>query len=288
MDQDSLVNQLIECLDHHKVIKLQIEWLDGKKEDILFEPYLIGEDLVSNWIFIYGKDDKKNHVIFYPVPFILSIEDTDDIFTLAEKDKTFLITDNMKKKIIKSIPEIHVIDMSEPEDEEDDDEVHTCPFCGVDYNCQHLVFEYDLSFNEFKAGRLEELNEVRNVIRDVFLDAITKKKALDFTADYSENWFGYGKYFEELWGSTKANYEPKDGSVVIDDDVFMRLIKYMYIEFATCYDLYKKTYSEGDYAPGFDSAMLGYYAKDPSQILKSTAIVLKEYLEAIRKKGRNK
>ena len=71
MDQVSIFNQLNDSLDHHKVINLHFEWLFGKSENILFEPYLLGDNHVSNWTFIYGKDNGKNHLMHVPVPFIV-------------------------------------------------------------------------------------------------------------------------------------------------------------------------------------------------------------------------
>ncbi len=283
MDQECIINQLSDCLDHHKVIKLQIEWLDGKLKNVLLEPYIIGESPACNWTFIYGKDSKNNKLVSIPAPFIISVEETADGFIVAEKDKCFFVLDFEKHKIVNNIPEVQIVDISEPEDKDEDDEVLSCPFCKEEYNCEHLVFEYDLSFNEFVAGRHDEFYAIRKVIEDIFLDAITKKSYLDFTnvPSYVEkNWYGYGEYFKELWNSA---YLQEDDSVYINADVFPRLIEHMYIDFRTCYEMRKKAYPEEAYAPGFDSAMLGYYAEDPSILLKDTAMVIKEYLEEILK-----
>ena len=108
MDQVSLINKLIECLDHPKVIKLQIEWLDGKKEDILFEPYLIGENPTSKWTFIYGRISEKNQLSYIPVQYIDSFEETGDGFSVKEKNKIFFVHYFENNKVIKKIPEIDV------------------------------------------------------------------------------------------------------------------------------------------------------------------------------------
>ncbi|MCX6244646.1 MAG: hypothetical protein NTU98_08065 [Bacteroidetes bacterium] len=92
-----------------------MEYLDGKIESILFEPYLIGENPIGSWTFIFGKSVEKNSLATLAVPFIVSVEETGNSFEVAEKDKTFLICDNVKNKIIKCIPDIEIVDISEPE-----------------------------------------------------------------------------------------------------------------------------------------------------------------------------
>lgn len=108
MDQVSLIEKLSGCIDHHKVIKLQIEWLDGKAESILFEPYLIGESPVSAWTFIYGKAVEKNRLTSFPIPFIVSLEETSDIFSVEVKNKPFFVYYFENNKVINSIPDINI------------------------------------------------------------------------------------------------------------------------------------------------------------------------------------
>ena len=115
MDQVSLINQLSDCIDHHKVIKLQMEWLDGKSESILFEPYLIGENPVSAWTFIYGKALEKTRLISLPVPFIVSFIETGDGFTIEETGIFYFISNTEKCNIILSVPELQILNISEPE-----------------------------------------------------------------------------------------------------------------------------------------------------------------------------
>lgn len=291
MDQVNLIEKLNGCIDHHKVLKLQIEWLDGKAESVLFQPYLIGDCPVSAWTFIYGKALEKNILTSFPVPFIVSFEETGESFVVAGKDKTFLVSDNVKNKVIKSISDMQILDISEPEEEEEEeDEVLSCPFCDVKYNCEHLVFEYDLSFNEFKAGRREELDQLRKVIIDVFSDLIAKKKDLDFKFEdsYPTEWILYCRYFNELWGYSKDRYKSNDNGVEIDDELFMRFIELLFLNLETVYELVKKTYPEGQYAAGFDSAMLGYYAKDPSLVFQTAKTIIQEFLEAFQKNQQNR
>jgi len=108
MDQESLIKKLSSCIDLHKVIKLQMEWLDGKSESVLFEPYLIGESPVSAWTFIYGMVVEKNKLTSFPVPFIVSIEETSDIFSVEEKNKLFLVYYFENNKSINNVPDIDI------------------------------------------------------------------------------------------------------------------------------------------------------------------------------------
>ena len=135
MDQVSLIDKLNRCIEHHRAIKVQMECFDGKIKKFLFEPYLIGENPASDWTFIYGKAVEKNAMIMLGVPFITSFEETDDSFEVAEKDKTFLVSDNVKNKVIKSIPELEIIDISEPEEEEEEEEDDDIskPFADTNY-----------------------------------------------------------------------------------------------------------------------------------------------------------
>jgi hypothetical protein len=279
MDQFSLIEQLTRCIDHHKVIKIELEWLDGRMETCHFEPYLIGDNPVIMSTFIYGRVSEKDQLAYIPVQYIGSFIETVDDFVVDEKNKAFFIFDVEKNKVKNHIAEIQIVDIFEPDEEIEAEGIFVCPFCNSKANCEHIAIEYDMSFNELKGGSEEGLREVSTVISNIFADLIERKKAVYFMDIIPSEYKDYGKYFDELWNYANYRNEQHESLVDMYNESFLVFIAFLFRDLENSYPVIPKAYKEIDGAPGSDSVMLGYYAEEPSIVWKSFAEFVRQILK---------
>jgi hypothetical protein len=288
MDQINLIKKLRDCFIHPNVLKLLLEWLDGRKENILFEPYLIGRNIDSQWTFIYGRIPEKNQVIYIPVQYIVSFEETGDSFSFQDKHKYFFLSTNENIKVMKSLPDIQIEDLSdtdvkkdkddfdqeevevdEEEDEDEDSEYYKqpCTYCDAEDGCEHLVFLYDRSFTDCIAGCCDELKNIRTTIRSTFLAWLKDGKVIDLSRKEIND------HLCEMWENASDNFKKGDDDVDVDYDNFSDLIK------ETIEEDFEPVFTHGSGGgPGMDSQMWVCYSQDPKKLMLEVENIIKEYL----------
>lgn len=122
-----------------------------------------------------------------------------------------------------AIPEIP--DASE--DDYDDTEYRKpeCTICGSDDECEHIVFLYDRTFMECKAGHCEQLYRLETLISDTFQAWIDNDATVNFSDGQD------AQYLSEIWSYAKANYTKEDPDIEFDYVAFMELVREI-IEFS--------------------------------------------------------
>jgi len=169
------------------------------------------------------------------------------------------------------------------DDEGMDDQVGrpNCPFCESKAVCEHLIFEYDLSFCECHSDRKKEIDELEKTIKRGFFKLLSKNKKVGFIEEFHPYGEPSNEQIFELWFDAKENYKPRDDSVDFSYDNFMRLMIYISNWILEDGEVFAKYYGSGGDAPGFDSAMVGCFAEDPTKFFKDAENYILEYLQDI-------
>lgn len=140
---------------------------------------------------------------------------------------------------------------------EDTGEEVVCPICNaIEYwTCGHLVASLDRSFGECRGGALSDREvEFSSIIEDAFLPHLK---------DGSKPSFGYSS-FEELWDAAKENFSSRDGYVVLDGDIWQRVM-IEHLEDAGAFDLPGPLMDPG--GPGMTSSMSLLFADKPNEVV---------------------
>lgn len=140
---------------------------------------------------------------------------------------------------------------------EDTGEEVVCPICNAaDYwACGHLVASLDRSFCECQGGALLDREaELSSRIEDAFLPHLENG---------SQPSFGYSS-LEELWVAAKENFSASDGYVVLDGDIWQRVL-IEHLEDAGAFDL-PGPLMDPD-GPGMTSSMSLLFAEKPKEVV---------------------
>ena len=153
-------------------------------------------------------------------------------------------------------------------DEETGDEIQ-CPYCESTGDCKHLVAFLDRSFGEVLGGAFfHRSDEFSSDIERAFLNALQAGTAsLLETAD--ENLAG-------LWEIASADYKAGDTFLSTDPDLLTSL-RIDLLQEADTIDI--RGVQEG--GPGQSSALIAFYAKNPTAIINGVFKELRARLQSL-------
>ena len=144
--------------------------------------------------------------------------------------------------------------------------IPTCPYCDNDTGeCEHVLLNYDKSFGEYLTGYLAKDNPEMRAFEAQIIDLI--KQGLKPEFDASDN------DLANIWDVAVDYYENADGSFNLDTDSYLRILEETYLD-----DMESINYPEtdsvqdddnDDFMPGYDSAYVIIYAKNPPSIIAS-------------------
>jgi hypothetical protein len=142
------------------------------------------------------------------------------------------------------------------EEEENETNIRPeCPYCGDESGeCSHVLLDYDASFQEYLSGHMSELADPFAELRKALAEAIRSGKMPKVKRGYVKS----------IWDFAVENFTEGQAEAEIDEDAYFSELKYE-IDF---YDGEACTYSDEDGAPGYSSAYIIFYAKDPDDTLQ--------------------
>ena len=141
---------------------------------------------------------------------------------------------------------------------EETGEEPTCPICrSPEYgNCGHLVADLDRSFGECQGGALyEKLAEFSGLVEDAFLSHL-----IAHTIPKAGRW-----ELGELWEAANENFDPDEDDVVLDSDIFQRVLIEL-LEDSGAFELPEGLMDPG--GPGMTSSISLLFAEDPAKVIK--------------------
>lgn len=144
--------------------------------------------------------------------------------------------------------------------------IPTCPYCDSDTGeCEHVLLNYDKSNGEYLTGYLAKDNPEMTALEAEVIDLIKQ----GFKPKFGE----YDDDIANIWDVAVDYYENDDGSFNLDTDSYLKILEETYLDDMESYD-YPETDSvqdddNDDFMPGYDSAYVIIYAKNPPSIVAS-------------------
>lgn len=144
--------------------------------------------------------------------------------------------------------------------------IPSCPYCDDDSGeCEHVLVNYDRSFGEYLSGYLSKKNPEMDAFEAEMIELIEQGiKPIFNDYDYE---------LESIWESAIDSYDKEDRYWALDSTPYFKLLE----ETAYNYDCESFRYPDNDYVeeeddaedlPGYSSAGIIFYAKDPAKTIK--------------------
>ncbi len=150
---------------------------------------------------------------------------------------------------------------------EDTGESPKCPICNAKEQCSHLVANIDRTFLHCYAGVFYELeSDFRSEIGSTFIEKIKGAAESAWILDD----------LNDLWRESLDNYDREEDFIMLDGDVFYRLVIDMLLD-AGAIDHPGLVIDEG--GPGMTSAVSLLFAHDPKEVVESAMIALQASLK---------
>jgi len=172
--QDELYKVLGECIENYKVIVMNLKWANRRKEKILFDPYLLGEDnsYSIRSLFVYGKNVIFSTERSYNFKFIASIEISVSFYSVKNQIIEF---HPRHRTILKHIPELQLLQNFPTQEIEKKVDVNDewkepeyikkpCIICGSEGKCKHFSF-LSKHYKEVKS-RWEEDKKYSQLLKE--------------------------------------------------------------------------------------------------------------------------
>jgi hypothetical protein len=144
--------------------------------------------------------------------------------------------------------------------EEDNEEYYLpeCPFCDDSSgDCAHVLLDYDASFMEFKSGYLassesQELENLKEFIYDwLNLGVELETSKLEY-------------YTSNIWDYAQKNFNPDEDEIEFDYSAYFNLLE----DTIDNYGGASFRYEDDDGPPGYSSAYIIFYAKNPKETIE--------------------
>lgn len=144
------------------------------------------------------------------------------------------------------------------EEENEEYYIPECPYCDDSSgNCEHVLLDYDASFMEFKSGYLarsesQDLENLKVFIYDLLKSEVQLEKS------------NLEHYTCIIWDYAQENFNLDDDEIEFDYSAYFSLLE-------DTIDSYNGTsfrYEDEDGPPGYSSAYIIFFAKNPKETIE--------------------
>lgn len=169
-----------------------------------------------------------------------------------------------------------VRELLDPPDD-DDDEVDSCPVCGSDSGCDHLVATIDFQYGEIQAGALCDVDDpLESCIKEAFQAA--------YASGNKRPPFYRSKRLAELYRATEIEQDDEECQVSIPGAPLARLLTDLLLEAGAAGDV-----RELNQGPGWTWEIAELFAPDPDLVIERCRQLLRAELDGkVQRKKRRK
>jgi len=150
--------------------------------------------------------------------------------------------------------------------DEDAGQPVTCPFCGQDDVCSHMLAVVDKSIVECRHGRFSNyFGKFLTLLEDAFAEAMEAGDPVDWGDEL----------IREMWSDSVDDYDNDPNGIAINGFLAMRLLVSLFQE-SDGVEYSGNTYDGG--GPGLSSALSVFYAEDPEAVCNQVMAALADRL----------
>lgn len=140
------------------------------------------------------------------------------------------------------------------EDENEENLRPECPYCNDSSGeCKHVLLDYDASLMEYLSGYLADDREELEQLKSLILELVRTAK-IPILGD---------GYLKDIWSYAVENYISNSEEIEFDETAYFNLLD----EIIDSYGGESFHYNGEDGVPGYSSAYIIYFAKEPEETI---------------------